>query len=564
MKEKWHRIRKDKDYRIQFIIIILLISAIIAVVLPIVVASSMAFYRGDDFSGIVCGNKRSIPELVLDSLRYAKGMFLNWEGAYFSTFIVKLFNPLLGKGLPQLRLIMVINAMLFIVGLCIFVYGLFKQEAVPVKHRLLLCFCCFLGILGFEVWYQIFYWFTGAMYYTVPLSLALIALGLIFLSNKRIIYVIAGVLLFCASGGNLAVAAIECYWLLMMVISKMLKKSACKKDYVLFVIAVGGALLNALAPGNFARNSVIDDSGLHPFRAVIFSFSEVVATAEWLFLDTFFIIIAIIAFSIGVLIGKRQSVNNTYSWVMIGLNAFIPVVTYFPVCLGYNSGGGPNRCRFMLTLAFVISAISILVFLGQILSARIWTGYKREVIIMLLLLLIIMPIKREGWKFSSMIPYRTLMKLTEGRIQSYYRGANEIYDTIREDENEDVFLFTMPISVDEFLSMDIKEDPNYLINTECADYFGKKSVQYVSGPVYVNGDGETYIRIAPSYFEHDLQFVSIFNNSDSQGMETIQILQPFEKNLLIHRPLGDTGTVSIYVFADSNGDELLEEMEISY
>lgn len=564
MKEKWRRIRTDKDYRIQSIIIILLVSAIIAVVLPIIVASSMAFYRGDDFSGIVCGNKMSIPELFLDSLRYAKGMFLNWEGAYFSIFIVKLFNPLLGKGLWQLRLIMVISTLLLIVSLGIFVYGFFKQEVGSIRYRLILCLCCFLGILGFEVWHQIFYWYTGAMYYTVPLSLALIALGLTFLSNKRINYVLAGVLLFCASGGNLAVAAIECYWLLMVVISKMLKKSVCKKDYILFVIGVGGALLNALAPGNFARRSVIDDSGLHLFRAVIFSFSEVVATAEWLFLDTFFIVIAIIAFSIGVLAGKRQSVNNTYLWVMIGLNAFTPVVTYFPVCLGYNSGGGPNRCRFMLTLAFVISAISILVFLGQISAARIQTSYKREVTIMLLLLLIIMPIKREGWKFSSMIPYRTLMKLTEGSIQSYYRGANEIYDAIREDENENVFIFTMPISVDEFLSMDIKEDPNYLINTECADYFGKKSVEYVSQPVYVNGDGDIYIRIAPSYFEHDLQFVSIFNNSDSQGMETIQVLQPFKKNLLIHRPSGDTGAVSIYVFADSDGKEMLEEMEIPY
>lgn len=564
MKAKWNRIRTDKDYRAQFIINILLISAIIAVVLPIIVASSMAFYRGDDFPGAAWNNQNSIVELFLASLRYAKEMFFNWQGAYFSMFAWELLNPLLGKGLPQLRIIMVISAMLVVISLCIFVYGIFKQEVRSVKHRLLLCLCCILGILGFEVWYQIFYWYTGAIGYTVPLSLALIALGLILLSNKRFSYVAAGVLLFCASGGCLAVVAIECYWLLMIVVSKMLKKSACKKDYILFVIAVGGALLNSLAPGNFVRHSVIDDSGLHLFRAIIFSFSEVVATAEWLLLDTPFIIIALISFSIGVSIGKRQSVDNAYSWIMVGLNVFTPIVTYFPICLGYSSGGGPNRCRFMLTLAFVISAVSILFFLGKIVSAHIQTSYTREVVVMLLLLLIIMPIKRDGWKVSSMIPYRTLMKLTEGNIQSYYRGVNEIYDAIREDENEDVFIFTMPISVDEFMSMDIKEDPEYLINMECADYFGKKSVQYVSEPVYTSGDGGVYIRIAPSYFEHDLQFVSIFNNSDSQGMETIQILQPFEKNLLISMPHGDSGMVSIYVFADPEGKDMLEELEISY
>lgn len=326
----------------------------------------------------------------------------------------------------------------------------------------------------------------------------------------------------------------------------------------------GGALANSLAPGNFVRHSVIDDSGLHLFRAIIFSFSEVVATAEWLFLDTFFIIFVLIAFFIGVSIGKKQSVNNTYSWIMIGLNFLTPIVTYFPICLGYSSGGGPNRCRFMLTLAFVISAISISFFVGKISAARIQANYKREVVLMLLLLLIIMPIKRDGWKFSSLIPYRTLMKLTEGDIQSYYRGVNEVYDIISKDTNEDVFIFSLPISVDEFMTVDIKEDPDYLINTECANYFGKKTIQYVSDPVYASGDGDIYIRIAPSYFKCDLQYVSIFNNSESQGMETVQVLQSFENNLLIRMPHGDTGTVSVYVFADSSGEEIIEEMEISY
>lgn len=564
MKEKWNRIKTDKNYRMQFITIILLISAIIAIVLPIIVASSMAFYRGDDFAGTVWDDKMDIVELFLDSLRYARGMFLNWQGAYFSMFAWKFFNPLLGKGLPQLRIIMVISAVLLVISLCIFVDGIFKQEVRSAKNRLLLCLCCILGIFGYEVWYQIFYWYTGVTGYTFPLSLALIALGLILLSNKRFTYVAAGALFFCASGGSQAVAAIECYWLLMIIVSKMLKKSVCKKDYILFAIAVGGALLNSLAPGNFARHSVIDESGLHLVRAIIFSFSEVVATAEWLFLDTFFIIIAFVAFFIGVSVGKKQPVNNTYSWIMIGLNIFTPIVTYFPVCLGYSSGGGPNRCRFMLTLAFVISAVSILFFGGKIFSAYIQTSDRRKVIIMSLLLLIIMPVERDGWKVSSMVPYRTLMKLTEGKIQSYYRDVNRIYDAMREDENEDVFIFTMPISVDEFMTMDIIENPGGLINTECANYFGKNSVQYVSQPVYACEDGNTYIRIAPSYFEHDLQFVSIFNNSDSEGTETIQILQPFEKNLLISMPHGDTGTVSIYVFADANGNDLLEEMEIPY
>ena len=87
------------------------------VVLPITVASSMAFYRGDDFSGTVWEEKKSIVELFMASLRYAKGMFFNWQGAYFSMFAWELLNPLLGGGLFQLRLIMVASAVLFAIAI---------------------------------------------------------------------------------------------------------------------------------------------------------------------------------------------------------------------------------------------------------------------------------------------------------------------------------------------------------------------------------------------------------------------------------------------------------------
>ena len=87
----------------------------------------------------------------------------------------------------------------------------------------------------------------------------------------------------------------------------------------------------------------------------------------------------------------------------------------------------------------------ILVFLGETLSQRIQVSCMREVIVMAVLLLIIMPIKREGWKITSLVPYRTMMELTEGNIPNYYREANKIYDAMRDDENEDVFIFTMPL-----------------------------------------------------------------------------------------------------------------------
>lgn len=49
MKDKWMRFKTDKEYRMQLIMILITILVVIATVLPIVLASSMSFYRGDDF-----------------------------------------------------------------------------------------------------------------------------------------------------------------------------------------------------------------------------------------------------------------------------------------------------------------------------------------------------------------------------------------------------------------------------------------------------------------------------------------------------------------------------------
>lgn len=565
MKEKWIRIKTDKVYQTKFILSIFIVIIIMATTLPIVLASSMSFYRGDDFIEAISEVKKTDPlRLLLYALQYVKYSFFNWNGAYFSKFIQAFFHPLNGQGIMQLRVVMVVNALLFIMSVCFSLFGVFRAEVKCFSLKLLLAMCCLVGTLGFDAWYQVFYWYTGAVCFTVPLSAMLIAFALITISDRKACYIIAGVLLFCASGGSLAIAGTSCYWMLIIGISRFYKKKLRKRDVILFVISVAGALANALAPGNYVRHSIIDDSGVHLFKAVIYSFSEVVVTAEWLFLETCFIVIVVIALGVGIYVGKRSVVDKTYSRMMIAVNAITPIVTYYPVCLGYSSGGGPNRCRFILTFSFVVSVVIISVLVGKLIADYVHTSHVREVALVIFLLMIIMPIKREGWKLSSMIPYRTMMELTEGNIQNYYREVNCIYDAICDDENEDVFIYEVPEDIDLFLPMNLSQNPEYLINTEIATYYGKKSVQFVEQPVYEDVEGDTYIRIAPSYFEQDLSYVSIFNNRDSLGIETVQVLQPFEQNLVLQVPKGATGTVVVYVFADSEGETVLEQREFSY
>lgn len=47
-------------------------------------------------------------------------------------------------------------------------------------------------------------------------------------------------------------------------------------------------------------------------------------------------------------------------------------------------------------------------------------------------------------------------------------------------------------------------------------------------------------------------------------MEEIQVLKPFEKNMVLQIPEGETGSVVVYIFADSKGESILEKREFSY
>ncbi len=567
MKKFWSSFKNDQTFRAKIIVNVVLFMGIMAIAFPIILASSMTFYIGDDFgtAGTIYDGKKNIIELFIGSWVYTKDRYFNWQGTYFSMFIQYLIHPLFGGNLLQLRIIMILNSLLFLVGTGVFIWGIFKTEICHPQYRLLLILCCFLGVFGFEMWDQVFYWYTGATAYTMPCTLVVMALSIITLSNKKSSYVIAGILLFCASGGTLTIAAMGCSWMLMMVISRFMKRKLRKRDLAVLSAAVVGALVNSLAPGNFVRHDVIDDSGLHFFRAIIYSVNGVITTMEWLFFDTPFVIVVMVSITIGIVIGKKQSVDKTYAWIMIAVNAVIPIVTYFPVCLGYSDTRSPNRCKFILTLVLVISVIIVSVFVGKIVACYLKADYMRKIIGGgAILLLIMMPIERDGWKISSLIPYKTMMELTEGNIQSYYRDVNRIYDAISKDKNDDVFIYSLPEANDFFFNIGISEDPQYLLNVQCAKWFCKKSIQYVPQPVYVGADGKIYVRIAPSYLEEDLSFVSVFINSDMNGIKTVQILQPFEKNMVLEIPKDETGTVAVYVFANEKGDEVLEKLEISF
>lgn len=66
-------------------------------------------------------------------------------------------------------------------------------------------------------------------------------------------------------------------------------------------------------------------------------------------------------------------------------------------------------------------------------------------------------------------------------------------------------------------------------------------------------------------FECETKYVSIFKiNDKTQAVETVQILQLLETNIVISVENSENGIVGLYVFEDAEGKNLIENMEVSY
>lgn len=296
--------------------------AILAIVAPICLASTYVFFRADDFAeGILNISDRNgnFFNLLMHSFRYIKEMYFTWMGTYFSKFMQMLLHPVnTGKGLMQLKLVMGGNTVLFVVSFGLFLYALVKENVEKRYLRIWLVVCGYVGVLGFQAWYEALYWYSGALCYSLPISMFFLAFAILMLEKKESMVrnIIVGILLFCGAGGNLAVVGVGCWILIIFIVNQLFAHKFKWKYMVLLLTTMAGALINVTAPGNYVRQDV-HEGGICLFRSIIWSFDFMIRNYEWLFFETPFVLFVIIAFLIGIAEGKKKQISDVYVKVMV-------------------------------------------------------------------------------------------------------------------------------------------------------------------------------------------------------------------------------------------------------
>ncbi len=108
--------------------ILLTIACAIVITVVIVVFSVGAGYTvfsGDDFThGVRVGAFHvSLPQYFAASLLYVQDLYMDWQGTWFSMFLQAFLSPINNFGLPQLRAVMVGNALLFLISLAVLLWA---------------------------------------------------------------------------------------------------------------------------------------------------------------------------------------------------------------------------------------------------------------------------------------------------------------------------------------------------------------------------------------------------------------------------------------------------------
>lgn len=542
--------------------------ALIAVI-PVIVAARYTFFQADDFShantvGVFGGN---ILELFVASLKYTKKMYFEWQGTYLSMFLQAFLSPLNSFGAIQLCVVMLLNILIFIISLFTLIRAFGKYIELEFHYVLAVFAICIIGIFGFASWEEVFYWFSGAVSYSFPLSFCFLGISAALQSKRAGSCIMGLVLVFMASGGTLEVAGAGCFILLGICIVKKIANIAEYRDYIFLASAVIGALINSAAPGNYVRQSMIDSTGIHVHLALSGAICETVNTTEVLLCDTPFLLFLLLAFFIGIKAGQKRVRRNEKCLALVFLLSIVePVVTCFPVILGYSGSSFPNRCKFVETVIIVMALVLIAVIAGDLLGGRIKDLYFiKQMCAILVVVLTVMPSINEGWRLTESVSYKMWEQMADDSYKDYNLQVRDIYNTIADDSNPDVFIYELPVDIPGFSRINISEDMSDWVNAAIASYYGRKSVQYVSGIVYEKRNGEKNIRISPSMFDTTLDNVSVFKVSDTdQKVDALLMLEPLVQNMIISVQDNESGKVGVYIFEDAEGKKQIEQMEIEY
>lgn len=469
---------------------------ILFMVYVVTVGAGYTVLLGDDYTHGVRVGAFHVPflEYAAASLRYMKEIYLDWQGTFFSMFLQAFLSPVNNFGMVQLKIVMIVNALLFftaLFGVVWAVTGFVLRENNSAHMRVTIFSIILFAILDADIFTEIFFWYSGAVSYSMPLSCALLAVMCLLVLNRQInndsyknrrrilMTAIAAVLSFLAAGGSLAVSGTECYALVLLTLGFYLRRRKVSVSNIVVTAAgIVGALVNVAAPGNFSRHTYNSGGDSHAWRlvqSVKWSIKTVWGETGRLTKETMFGVMLIAMILVGIRLSVKMGDTLRVYGVMSILALAAGYVTAFPVALGYGGPEFPNRCYFVLDVVLVLSLLNFALFAGVCLER--WAGLcenRSACAVLYVVLFVSVLFAPETISDSALMAVAG--SVHNGSYADYYESCTEVYNYLADCPERDVVVY-VPAYIENFECFYLDEDADGWVNIGVAEYYHKNSVR---------------------------------------------------------------------------------------
>lgn len=156
------------------------------------------------------------------------------------------------------------------------------------------------------------------------------------------------------------------------------------------------------------------------------------------------------------------------------LGIFTPVVTAFPLALGYSGINVPNRCEFVLDMSIIITAFNLAFTLGILIAKRIKEQLK-EIVVLIMTVAASVCLMLDGFGAQDIKITEISKELQDGIYEDHYYSCKEFYKSLETyEKGSDVIISKedFPTDIENTQNIILSKDPTMWINTAVAQYYG--------------------------------------------------------------------------------------------
>lgn len=465
------------------ILIVVFTVMVAAIVLPIVMAGGYTYLCEDDFSF-----EGGAKDLIRDYGNIYVGAWVRMvsyyhtnEGSFLFDYLMSAVRIYSRAGLPGFHIFMMLSIGLFFFTLGNLIRLIVKDWAATLGISVSV-FVLLFGMNNTLATKEIIFWYTGVLYMLLVFILAFIttSLSICNIRTGKIRYAIWGMIIgFFASGGSLNVTSANCAWLLAILILTFPKVKERKSVALPFVGSFIGALINACAPGNFARlegeTSTVWEGLANTFRCYI-SDSKLLMSSRifWGMLVFCFFICVVLKVKI-----LPQGISNLQLIISIVGAWLVKFFSLFPITFANTQWHDMSQFSMRTFSSYEVVAKIMNIFIVIVIAQ--WLTERKEkiaeygagiaIVVMAAFLLITYPATKAELK-NGMV-YNVINDFRTGAMQETLVVREYVLSTLQMAEDGTDCIIYVPVynKANSMYGMGLGVDYSWIVNQSAANLF---------------------------------------------------------------------------------------------